>query len=394
MAFEIIRNDITKVKADAIINTANPQPVVGGGTDTAVYRAAGEKRLLKSREKIGEIAPGQAAYTPAFRLKAKYIIHTVGPVWTGGGCGEREILSACYANSLALAAELNCESAAFPLIAAGAYGFPKDEALAIALKEIGAFLLTHEMRVTLVVFDEQSFALSAGLAEGIRQYIDDHAARELARGEYGETMPLPSRRHAPIMPSAARTRREKDASAFFPEREETFYGTAAQSLVEEESEKTVCAPSFTPEEAPPQYHAAAFADVGAAAPLPDVKGKSLDEVVRGTQATFQQKLFQLIDASGMDDVTVYKKANIDRKVFSRIRCREDYRPTKKTAVAFAIALKLDMPTMLDLLARAEIAFSPSSKFDLIVSYFVTNRIYDIFEINAALFRYGQPILGA
>lgn len=393
MAFEIIRNDITKVKADAVVNTANPQPVVGGGTDTAVYRAAGEKRLLECRKKIGEIAPGQAACTPAFRLKAKYIIHTVGPVWQGGDRGEREILSACYANSLALAAQLACESVAFPLIATGTYGFPKDEALAIALKEIGAFLLTHEMRVTLVVFDEQSFALSAGIAEGIRQYIDDHAARELAQEEYGETMPLASRRRAPVLPSAARTRKGKNA-AFFPEREETFYGTAAQSLVGEESEKTVCTPSFTPEAAPPQYHAAAFADVGAAAPLPDVKGKSLDEVVRGTQATFQQKLFQLIDASGMDDVTVYKKANIDRKVFSRIRCKEDYRPTKKTAVAFAIALELDMPAMLDLLARAEIAFSPSSKFDLIVSYFVTNRIYDIFEINAALFRYGQPILGA
>ena len=168
MAFEIIRNDITKVKADAVVNTANPQPVVGGGTDTAVYRAAGEKRLLECRKEIGEIAPGQAVHTPAFRLKAKYIIHTVGPVWQGGNRGEREILSACYANSLALAAELGCESAALPLIATGTYGFPKDEALQIAMKEIGAFLLTHEMRVILVVFDEQSFALSAGIAEGIR----------------------------------------------------------------------------------------------------------------------------------------------------------------------------------------------------------------------------------
>ena len=393
MAFEIIRNDITKVKADAVVNTANPQPVVGGGTDTAVYRAAGEKRLLASRKEIGEIAPGQAAHTPAFRLHAKYIIHTVGPVWQGGDRGEREILSACYANSLALAAELGCESVAFPLIATGTYGFPKDEALQIALKEIGAFLLTHEMRVILVVFDEQSLALSAGIAEGIRQYIDDHAARELAREEYGGAMPLASRRRAPVLPSAARARREKNA-AFFPEREEPGENDFQLSAREERTDASFAA-SFAPEEDLPQFHGTAYAaGAGAAAPLPDVKGKSLDEVVRDTQATFQQKLFQLIDASGMDDVTVYKKANIDRKVFSRIRCKEDYRPTKKTAVAFAIALELDLPTMLDLLARAEIAFSPSSKFDLIVSYFVTNRIYDIFEINAALFRYGQPILGA
>lgn len=109
--------------------------------------------------------------------------------------------------------------------------------------------------------------------------------------------------------------------------------------------------------------------------------------------TFQQRLFHLIDERGLDDVTVYKKANIDRKVFSRIRCKEDYRPSKKTAVAFAIALRLDLPGMMDLLQRAEIAFSPSSKFDLIITYFVSNGIYDIFEINAALFRYGQPLLG-
>lgn len=127
--------------------------------------------------------------------------------------------------------------------------------------------------------------------------------------------------------------------------------------------------------------------------FPDVSGKSLDEVLGSTGDTFQQRLFQLIDESGMDDGTVYKKANIDRKVFSRIRCKEGYKPKKKTAVAFAIALQLDMPTMLDLLSRSEIAFSPSNKFDLIITYFITNKVYDIHEINAALFKYGQPILG-
>ena len=160
MAFEIIRNDITRVAADAIVNTANPRPVVGGGTDSAVYLAAGRLRLLAARKKIGDIAPGQAVSTPAFRLSAKYIIHTVGPVWQDGTQGERETLRQCYANSLSLAESLGCESVAFPLISTGSYGFPKEEGLRIALEEIGRFLLLHEMRVILVVFDRSAVALS------------------------------------------------------------------------------------------------------------------------------------------------------------------------------------------------------------------------------------------
>ncbi len=421
MPFEIIRNDITKVAADAIVNTANPRPVVGGGTDTAVYRAAGERRLLARRRKIGDIAPGQAVSTPAFRLPARYIIHTVGPVWQGGGSGERDVLRACYANSLALADTLGCESVAFPLIAAGSYGFPKEEALQIALSEIGKFLLTHEMQVILVVFDARSFALSADLTSDIAQFIDDRTAQRLQQQEYGVTM---QPRPAGQTPSARQNRAEDRAPAaseqlrqdgapscrtevFFDREDACFsmappwaesepdasascqkqtssasFRTAPHKHLSEKRRKTVPAPP--PPSASPAVPFSTFA----------AGEKSLDEMLSQTGETFQQKLFELIDASGMDDVTVYKKANIDRKVFSRIRCKEDYRPTKKTAVAFAIALELDMPTMLDLLARAEIAFSPSSKFDLIVTYFITHHIYDIFEINAALFQYGQPILGA
>lgn len=285
MPFQIIRNDITKVKADAIVNTANPAVAVGRGTDRAVYHAAGRDRLLAERKKIGIMHPGQAAHTPAFNLDAKYIIHTVGPAWIDGNHDEREILHSCYEKSLNLAAELSCRSIAFPLIATGSYGFPKDEALQIALAEIDRFLLSHEMEVILVVLGRRAFELSEKLVGDIEEYIDEHGIAEL----------------------------------------HMEFGT---------------------------------------------------------------------EESGMDDVTVYKKANIDRKVFSRIRCKKDYKPTKKTAVAFAIALQLDMPAMLDLLSRAEIAFSPSSKFDLIITYFVTNKVYDIYEINAALFKYGQPILGA
>ena len=158
MLFQIVRNDITKIKADAIVNTANPKPCVGSGTDSAIYAAAGKEVLLAERKKIGDIEPGTACSTDAFKLDAKYIIHTVGPAWVDGKHGERDILRSCYANSISLAADLNCNSIAFPLIATGVYGFPKDEALNIALAEIGKFLLIHEMKVILVVFDRTSFS--------------------------------------------------------------------------------------------------------------------------------------------------------------------------------------------------------------------------------------------
>ena len=359
MSFQIIRSDITKVKADVIVNTANPKPGIGGGTDSAIYRAAGENKLLAERKKIGDITPGQAAVTPAFALSAKHIIHTVGPVWIDGDHGERDILCSCYDNSLSLAAELKAESIAFPLIATGVYGFPKDEALNIALAEIGKFLLTHDMKIILVVFDKKAFELSGKLVDRIDEYIDEHGVDLAEEIEYGK--------------NDNRNRRRVLA-----EREMLLHSSVmsnmpapAEDVVEECYEPV---PSMS----------AHFADM---------EGKSLDEVLDDAGETFQQRLFRLIDASGMDDVTVYKKANIDRKVFSRIRCKQDYKPKKKTAVAFAIALKLDMLTMLDLLSRAEIAFSPSNKFDLIVTYFITNGNYDIYEINAALFKYGQPILG-
>lgn len=361
MPFQIIRNNITKVKADAIVNTANPNVAVGSGTDSAIYHAAGKEQVLAERKKIGVMMPGQVAHTNAYNLDAKYIIHTIGPSWIDGNHNEREILHSCYEKSLNLAAELKCESIAFPLIATGVYGFPKDEALQIALAEINKFLLSHDMKVILVVFDRKAFELSGKLVGDIEEYIDEHSADEIRSAEYGgrygnarrERLERLGCLHSSMMLDASDEEQ--------PEEDET----EDQVLYAESA-----APSF-----------------------PDVSGMSLDEVLDSSEDTFQQRLFKLIDESGMDDVAVYKKANIDRKVFSRIRCKEDYKPKKKTAVAFAIALELDMPTMLDLLSRAEIAFSPSNKFDLIITYFITNKVYNIFEINAALFKYGQPILG-
>ena len=360
MSFQIIRSDITKIKADAIVNIVNPQPYTGVKTVSAINTAANEELLLVEREKLGKIAPGHAAFMDAVGLNAKYIIHTIGPVWIDGAHEERDILHSCYENSLILAAELKCKSIAFQLIVSGVYDFPRDEALHIALTEINKFLLTHEMKVILVVSDRKALELSEQLINSIEQYIDEHSEYLPQEAVYGGDY--------------ARDFFEYKVSGLKETEEPIFDGkpTLPGVINEVGVDETFLPPIST---------------------LPDVTNKSLEEVLDKTGETFQQRLFELIDASGMDDVTVYKKANIDRKVFSRIRCNPDYKPKKKTAVAFAIALKLDLPTTLDLLSRAEIAFSPSSKFDLIVSYFITNENYDIFEINAALFKFGQPILG-
>lgn len=329
MPFQIIRNDITKVKADVIVNTANPKPAIGGGTDSAIYSAAGEAELLAERRKIGSIAPGQAAVTPAFALPAKHIIHTVGPAWIDGEHGERDILRSCYEKSLELAAELNAESIAFPLIATGVYGFPKDEALQIALSAIQKFLLTHDMTVIISVFDKDSFELSGKLFAGIDEYIDEHYAADTADAEY---------------------RNE---------------GLNSRSRYERE-----------------RMHLRRR----------DQKEESLDEALQNPGESFTDMLFRLIDERGVKESQVYNKANIGRQVFSSIRCKKDYKPKKKTVLALAIALELDVPATLKLLAAAGFALSDSDKSDILIRYSIEHKIYDIGEINAALFEKGLPIL--
>ena len=394
MPFQIIRNDITKVKADAIVNTANPSPIIGGGTDSAVYRAAGEKQLLAERRKIGDIDPGNAVSTPAFGLNAKYIIHTVGPVWIDGEHGEREILHACYANSLALAAELSCESIAFPMIATGVYGFPKDEALDIALREIGKFLLTNDMNIILVVFDRKSLELSQKLVGEIDEYIDEHAVGILREQEYAGSQ-------TNIL------RRRMDEERFLSE--PLFGEEITLDLADKDAETIQSAPEKKSRRKLPSIpdlkeftqtlhkKKPLDSDMMMAPSAPAFAGaraKSLEDVLEKKEDTFQERLFRLIDERGLDDVTVYKRANGNRKNFSKLRCNADYHPKKITAIAYAIALHLDMPEMLDLLSRAGYTLSPNSKFDLIISYFVENRKYNIIDINIALFDYGQPLLSS
>ena len=277
--------------------------------------------------------------TPAFNLPAKYIIHTVGPSWEGGDHGEREILHACYRNSLSKAAELGAESIAFPLIATGVYGFPKDEALKIAMAEIQGFVLEHDMKVILVVFDMKAFELSGKLVGEIDQFIDEHGVGAAKEAEYGD------------FDSEEWRRRRIERR-----REETEY-------------------HFPPAE-----------------PEDKKEDVSLDDMLLQSGETFQQQLFKYMKDKGLKNATVYKRANMDRKLFSKISKNVDYQPKKKTAMALAIALQLDLPDMEDLISRAGFALSPSNRSDLIVEYFVTQKKYDIMEIDSALFDYGQPTL--
>lgn len=364
MPFQIVRNDIVRVRADAIVNTANPEPVIGGGTDAAIYAAAGREDLLRARQSIGEILPGRAAVTPAFSLPARYIIHTVGPVWIDGSHQEIETLASCYRESLIQAEACGCESVAFPLISTGTYGFPRDKALETAISVISGWLLTHEMTVTLVVFDRKAFTLSGQVFRSVEAFIDENYVANRRREEYG-------RRHSAQYERDYRRRLMARRAA-----KESF------SLKEDMDVQTSERTSANSAPSAPELMISA-----------EIAG-SLEEMLAGAGATFQQKLLQLIDARDMSDATVYKRANLDRKLFSKIRCNADYRPKKKTAVALAIALKLTIEETRDLLQRAEIALSPSSKFDLIITWFIENRNYDIYEINLALFEYDQPLLGA
>lgn len=347
MPFKIVRNDITRVKADAIVNTANPDPICASGTDLAIYEAAGKEQLLLERAGIGKIARGDVAVTGAYNLNAKYIIHTVGPVWEDGEHHEFDILESCYRKSLQKAVELKCESIAFPLISTGVYGFPKDKALQIAVSVFSSFLLENDMQIILVVFDKKSFQLSAQIVGEIDSYIDANYIRESLTKEY------PVHRRSAGTYNNSRTRK-------LLERERYEEETAKCSLEE------LCMLS---------------ADM------------SLEEELANVGASFHDKLFELIDAAHLDNKDVWKRANLDRKHFSKIQCDVNYHPKKKTVMALCIALKLDLEQSKDLLARADWAFSPSSKVDLIVQKAIIDKQYDIMQLNLTLFKYTNEILG-
>ena len=337
MPLEIVRNDITQMRVDAIVNAANEHLAMGGGVCGAIFAAAGVEKLSNACNQIGFCKTGSAVITSGFALPAQHIIHAVGPVWQGGNAGEIELLRACYDSALTLANQNGCKSVAFPLISSGIYGFPKDIALSVATAQIGSFLLRHEMDVFLVVFDRASFQLSERLFHSINTFVDDH---------YVNT----------------------NAALYARRTDETF--VSMKKPAQRKAELTQ--PS--------------------AAPMPTQE--TLERMLQRAGESFTQRLLRLIDERGMTDPEVYQRANLDRRLFSKIRSNRDYRPAKNTALALAVALRLNLDETADLLRRAGYALSPSSRADLIVEYFFRSENYNIFEINEALFSFDESLLGS
>ncbi len=341
MPLQIIRNDITKLSCDAIVNAANSSFLGGGGVDGAIHKAAGKELLLECR-KLGGCRIGQVKITGGYKLPCKYVIHTVGPKWKDGMHGEREMLESCYRESLKLALEYECKSIAFPLISSGVYGYPKDQALKVAVDCITAFLIKHDMLVYIVVFDKHSFRISEKLVSDIASFIDD---------KYVDT-------HFDFNRSC------RDAWG-----ESTVLGS------------TKILPTFEP--------CAALSEVLST----ETTLFSLEDAIKQVDESFSQMLLRKIDEKGMTDSQCYKKANVDRKLFSKIRNDIHYHPSKTTALAFAIALELSLDDTKELLQKAGFALTHSSKFDIIIEYFILNGNYNVFEINEALFAFDQNLLG-
>lgn len=350
MPFQIVRNDIANMQVDAIVNTTNPTAEIGYGVDSAIHLKAGPQ-LLEARKELGLISVGKAALTPAFQLDAKYVIHTVCPVWQGGSHGEELLLANCYSSALQLASEHHCESVAFPLMSAGNHGFPKPAALQIAMNAISRFLMVHDMMIYLVVFSRDAFALSEKLFRSVESYIDENYIYHQTLKEYGFADKC-SVREAQISETLQIQRRRRRAARMEEE-----------CLALEEK-----------------------------APFPSME--DLESLLNHTDAGFSETLLKLIDRSGKKDSEIYKKANIDRKLFSKIKNNPNYNPKKPTVLAFAIALELNLSDTEMLLSRAGYALSHASKFDIIVEYFIKQKNYDIFELNEVLFAFDQPLLGS
>ncbi len=374
MPLEIIRNDITAMRVDAIVNAANSRLEPGGGVCGAIHKAAGP-RLAAACRALGGCPTGDAKITRGYNLAAKYVIHTVGPVWQDGLHGERELLSACYRNALNLARHHRCKSIAFPLISSGLYGCPKDQALQIATDAIGKWLLAPDndadMQVCLVVFDKSAFRISSKLYTGIAEYISDHYAdarsdgrRRLHEATWRHNEPDWLEINAPTSESAGDDAFEEAPA---PMHWDSF-AEASASMYEESFAQ---APDFSFAPAP--------------ASLADALGM-IDE-------SFSEMLLRKIGEKGISDSQCYKKANIDRKLFSKIRSDKGYKPSKPTVLAFAIALELPLSETRDMLQKAGFALSRSNKFDIIVEYFIRMGNYNIFEINEALFAFDQVPLG-
>ena len=391
MPFTIVRQDITRMNVDAIVNAANPQLAMGGGVCGAIFKAAGPAQLQAACDKVAPIETGGAAITPGFALPAQFVIHAAGPVYYQQDAAESErLLRSAYTESLALAAENDCASIAFPLISSGIFGYPKADALHVATCAIRDFLETHDMDVYLAIYDQAAFELSEQLLGDVESYIDQNYVDE----HFIERPSLAGRREAQaagaarVAASVSMTDEERTAS----EREAGAADAATCEATDEAA--TVAFAGFFPLDETSICADAAIAESPMlafdAAPAPT----GLDAVIENLDEPFNATLLRLIDAKGKTDVEVYKRANISRKLFSKIRTGKGYTPGKRTIIALAIALELTLEETNDLLERAGYTLSHSQLFDVIVEFFIVRGKYDIFEINEVLFKYDQPLLGA
>lgn len=371
MSMQIIK-DITRIKCDAIVNPTDQNLSGSGGTDAAVHAAAG-RGLARACRRIGRLAAGEAVLTRGYRLPCKYVIHTVGPVWKDGQSGEVIILRSCYRNALKLASEKGCKHVAIPLIAAGTFGMPKETALDIASSEIQSFLADSDMQVDLVVYDKTSYAISKTLFDEVTAYIEENYVEEHASFQAQR----PRRGHAAHVFEDADVEYNAPpdiaASYSAPKDLEAAYGAP---------------PSFESSHAAPPSFAPSYG-----APMESTIELSLEDQLKVLDESFSESLLRLIEAKGMTDAQCYKKANIDRRLFSKIRSDKYYQPKKATALAFCISLELTGEETEALLRKAGYTLSPSSKFDVIIRYFIEHQNYNVFEINETLFAFDQPILG-
>lgn len=373
MPFQLVRADITTMSCGAIVNAANAGLQAGGGVCGAIFRAAGHAKLQAACDAIGGCEVGQSVITPGFELRAKYVIHTVGPQWHGGGQGEEDLLRSCYRSALRLAVKHELDSIAFPLISAGIYGYPRQQAISVAAEEISAFLTderTPDMDVTLVLYDTCSYREGRGLFGDIATYLDTHSPAYLRYQE-------------------ERLARPMEESAW---QHNGWPGTGR--------EKRFGYPMKSPRNAAEDEHAfpAPTAAPSSAADTPAApSGSRLREWIAARvqrEETFSECLLRLIDASGEKDATIYKRANVDRRLFSKIRSNTHYQPGKSTVLAFCLALRLSVEDAEMLLGKAGYTLTHTSRFDLAVEYCMKHHIYDVHQVNIALFELDLPLLGA
>ena len=389
MPFQIIRADITKVKADAIVNTANPSVAIGDGVDLAIYNAAGKEQLFEERKKIGNLDPGEVAITPAFNPDAKYIIHVSGPWWDGGKHDEVQLLRRCYDKSLQMAYDTGCKSIAFPLLATGTYGFPKELGLDIAVSSFTRFLEDHEMEIILVVFGKKATDISGKLFDDVKSFIDDDYVTETLDEEYkhdrifgaASNAVKPGRIPGGLFSSFRAERLSKTGSR---PAEDAFPDADSEEYEEDEA-------GFESDDVIGSLPEEAMQPMACASVAMPKESRLEDELKDIYTDSFAKHLQQMINKKGLKNSEVYAAANISKQYFSKL-IKGQVNPSKEKVLALAVGLRLNLDEAVDFLRLAGYALSPISQTDKVVEYFIRKEEYSVLKIDIVLFDYGlEPL---